>query len=124
MWERKSVVTIGICIILGLLLTADILARHPEWTQGHLIVVADQRISNQVVVLDGYEYTHCVFTNVTFEYDGGNVGFNYNDVHGAVFRSENNDINRVVFFMARLGMLRTSVRSQDGSIVTPGATWH
>src|SRR5437016_5099007 len=67
---NKHWISAGIVIVMGLLLVADIAFRHPTWFYPKLETVVNKKISNQVVVLDGYDYENCEFQNVTFEYNG------------------------------------------------------
>lgn len=89
-----------------------------------LEIVANKTFTDDRIVLDGHAYTHCVFNNVTFEYNGARFEFTYNEVRGARFESKNDDIQKAFLFMSKLGILKLPVLGPDQKPIQPGATWH
>jgi len=74
-------------------------------------VVSGKHFRNEVVKLDGYVYSDCEFTNVTFQYDGeAPFNFSHNRIFGAPkFQSGNQTVELALLWMRGFGMLRENI---------------
>lgn len=71
---------------------------------GQLIV--GQAYSNQEIPLDGHQYVHCVFKNVTFIYNGTRpVVFVDNVIDGFNMKSNSPSVNGTVNILKGMGLL-------------------
>jgi hypothetical protein len=97
---------------------------HLAFPREGLKSVTNCNISNQVVVLDGHDYEHCTFRNVTIEYDGGEFAFSYNQIYNPQFKTQNDDLRKGIIFMVKMGLAKGSIRDPStGHVIEPGATW-
>jgi hypothetical protein len=84
--------------------------------------VSDQTFTNTVVPLDWHAYHHCTFNNVTFVYNGGDVEFKYNEIHGFRIKSENRYVESGMAVLGELGLLKMPMfKGGTNDIVPPGA---
>jgi hypothetical protein len=101
---------IALAAVANIALLADRLGFLP--VGGSLTVVSDQTFHNKSIVLDGHEYTHCKFYNVTLKFNGGAFTFINNEVFGVRLASDNPDISKTFNVLAKLGFLKIPVFDQ------------
>jgi hypothetical protein len=123
-WAKRALLSFFVCAVLAALLVADILAHHPSWIEPELTTVVNHKFSNEVVVLDGHDYEHCTFENVTFEYDGGAFKMVNNTGSGILIKTKNRDVERGMAFLGKMGLSRVPlIDSETGKTIEPGVTW-
>jgi hypothetical protein len=124
MWSNKILPTL-VCIVMASLILADLYQRgaFDRWMGNQLEIVSDKTFTNTTILLDGHDYRHCTFNNVTLEYDGRPFSFLNNLVSGSRFSSTNPDINQAFGFLAKLGLLKVPVLDNNGNPIEPGAKW-
>jgi hypothetical protein len=71
---------------------------------------------NEVVMLDYRSYIGCTFYNVTFVYDGGPTRLERNEIHGAMIRSKNSEINSAIQLLHEFGFLNRPVVDEHGEV--------
>jgi hypothetical protein len=124
MWASRNILTFAVCAILVVLTAADILERAPSWLENEPTIITVKKISNRVVVLDGYDYEHCEFTNVRFEYNGGLSRFQNNVIHGSVhLTSKNKYVNAAVIWFGLMGLSKIPLLDKNGKPIEPGVIW-
>jgi hypothetical protein len=126
-WGRRLLannhwITVVLIIVMGGLISADIISRHPSLLERSLTTVVNKTISNQVVPLDGYDYENCSFVNVTFEFNGGRFSFVNNSITGVYYKTANPDIEKGWFLLGKLGLLKIPMYDNSGKLIEPGAT--
>ena len=123
----RQLFSIGVACLIFTALAYDLFDRYGfSWSNitGHPNqYYHDQTFSDKVVDLDGNSYSHCVFSNVTFQWSGGPFEFSNNVVYGAKFSSNNDYINRAFYFMTKLGLLKIPEYDPDGNPIAPGVIW-
>jgi len=120
----KIIPTFAICLTF-LTLLADLDARGyiEKYLGDNLEMIADKSFSNTEIYLDGKNYTHCKFTNVTFVYGGSKFSFTYNQIyHGYGIRFLKPEMQAAAAFLGKLDQLRMPLIRPDGSIEPPGIT--
>jgi len=86
------------------------------------ISIIGKTFINETVVLDGYLYDHCTFTNVTFVYNGTTaIQFSSNKIHGLIkLNSDNPAVSMsVLWISALLGVTEDKLNV----IPSPGVIW-
>jgi cytochrome b subunit of formate dehydrogenase len=109
MWGRVIPTIVFLVALVGLIAELDSRGYFDRYWQSNLTTISDKTFTNTEVMLDGNNFSHCHFNNVTFIINGARFGFSYNDVHGSRFRSDNNYVQTAFFIMAKLGVLTIPV---------------
>jgi hypothetical protein len=124
MWSNRILPTL-VCIVMALLILADLYQRgaFDRWMGDQLEIVSDKTFTNTTILLDGHDYRHCTFNNVTFEYGGRPFGLSNSFISGAHFSSTNPDIDQTFLFLAKLGVLKLPVWDKERKLIEPGAKW-
>jgi hypothetical protein len=80
-----------------------------------LIEVKNKKFSNQKVVLDGYDYQECTFTNVKFVYNGtAGFGFQHNTtINSFILSSENEAVLLTLYLAKGLGLMKPETILRD-----------
>jgi hypothetical protein len=78
------------------------------WRSRPPVPVTGRTFINERITLDGNEFSHCDFTNVTFVYNGtAAIKFHDNAVHGRIqFDSDNPSVTSTMIMLAMLNALR------------------
>ena len=87
----------------------------PKWPEPYRpISVVGKTFRNEVVPLDGYNYSNCEFYNVTFKYNGTTaVQFTHNNIHGSFgFVSDNMAVTGTTAMLRGFGALKDVVNIQ------------
>ncbi|MDQ3747881.1 MAG: hypothetical protein M3367_02530 [Acidobacteriota bacterium] len=75
-----------------------------------LVEVRNRNFTNEKVVLDGFHYTDCKFTNVKFVYNGtAYSGLSHNEIEGAYFSSENVAVSVTCALLRGLGYMKPEI---------------
>lgn len=79
-------------------------------------LITHHKFSNEVVVLDGFEYSDCDFTNVTFKYNGTtSIKFHDSQIHGPFrIRTENPTVTGTAVLFIGLGMISPDIPLVSG----------
>jgi hypothetical protein len=88
----------------------------PAYDPTALIQVKKQHFENEKVTLDNHAYTDCVFTHVTFVYNGGPLHFEHNLIQGFYkISTENRAVAGTVALMKGMNQLK-----EDVGVIGPG----
>jgi hypothetical protein len=98
-------------------------AAFGKWPDPYVPVgVMGKHFANERVLLDGFSYSNCVFTNVTFVYNGTTaVQFSHNEVHGFRVASDNAAVEGSLMFARGFGLLKEEIELDlpPGIVVNP-----
>lgn len=104
-WYRS--IAVGFLVLFGI--SAFLALMQSRWAPfGGFKEIANQHFENQDVLLDGYQYMACKFTNVTFVYNGGKAGgFDTNCiVKNPSFKTGDPQMGQMLAFLHNLRLMR------------------
>lgn len=104
-WLRFIPVTL---LAIGIIFAFTALWQSRWFPSSRFKEVANQQFQNRDVLLDGYRYTNCVFTNVTFRYAGRECGGFDGDCKfsGIGFIASDPAVGQMLEFLRELRLLR------------------
>jgi hypothetical protein len=116
-WLRQRVRLIPILALGGFLFSAVGFYRAfthscepPPYDPATLIQVKNKHFENEKVTLDNYAYVDCVFTHVTFVYNGGPLHFEHNLIQGFFkISTDNRAVAGTVALMKGMNQLKEDV---------------
>lgn len=110
---------LGFSILSILLFGVDIYQRsNPKFEYKETAkfdLVSHRHFINETVSLDGYEYSDCTFTNVTFQYNGTTaIRFHDNHFEGVWLKTQNSSVMGTVVLLKTVGLLPASFVLEGG----------
>jgi hypothetical protein len=124
LWGRLVPSIVFLIGLAGLVIELDSRGYFDKLHAAEFTIVTDKTFKNEEVELDGKEFSHCKFFNVTILFNGGDFSFHDNEVTGVLFKSHDARIDKTFWFLAKLGLLKLPTTDKDGNTIQPGTVWN